>query len=69
MVDIVNKIQQALPPDKYGKRVYGGQAAGSRVKVDSALSASEGGITKKSEEKPFDGMNNLVANMLLNMTR
>ncbi len=66
----MNKIHQALPPDKYGKRTYGpSQAAGSRVTKNSALTASGGGVTKKAEERPFDGMNNIVANLLLNMTR
>ena len=66
----MNKIQQALPPDKYGKRTYGpSTGAGGRVKKESTLTASEGGVTNKSQEKPFDGMNNIVANLLLNMTR
>ncbi len=64
----MNKIQQALPPEKYGKRIFGSSLTGKRVKKESALTASEGGATKPSQEKPFDGMNNVVANMLLNMT-
>ncbi len=66
LVDIVNKIYQALPPDKFGKRVFGSNV---RVKKASALTASEGCVTRPSAEKPFDGMNNVVANMLLNLTR
>ncbi len=69
LVDIVNKIYQALPPEKYGKKVFGPSLAGVRVKKNSALTASERGVTKPSHEKPFDGMNNIVANMLLNVTR
>lgn len=41
----------------------------SRVKPESALSANDGGIMKGKSEKPFDGMNNIVANLLLNLTR
>ena len=62
----MQKIQSALPPEKYGKRTYSVQ---SRMKKDSALTASEGGITKERDAKPFDSMNNIVANLLLNMTR
>ena len=70
LVDIVNKINKALPPEKYGKKVFGSSSvSGIRVKKGSALTTSEGGVTKPSQEKPFDGMNNVVANMLLNMTR
>ena len=64
----MGRIQQALPPDRPGKRVYG-PSAGVRVKSGSAITAGEGGVTKPSQEKPFDGMNNIVANMLLNITR
>ena len=71
LVDILNKILQALPPsDKTGKKTFGASSTGSRVKPGSALTASEGGITKKGKsDKPFDGMNNVVANLLLNLTR
>jgi hypothetical protein len=67
----VNKISQSLPPDKFGKRTFGASSnlGGSRIKTNSALSASEGGVTQPKDEKPFDTMNNIVANMLLNMTR
>ncbi|XP_055871361.1 tubulin epsilon chain-like isoform X2 [Biomphalaria glabrata] len=63
LVDIVNKITQALPPTKSGKRVYGVSPA---VKPDSALTT--GTAVGSPEEKPFDKMNNLVANLLLNLT-
>ena len=36
------------------------------MKKETALSSGEGGIAKK--EKPFDTMNNIVANLLLNLT-
>ncbi|XP_002739740.1 tubulin epsilon chain-like [Saccoglossus kowalevskii] len=65
LYDICHKISQALPPEKTGKRMVGGH---SRVKADSAVTASAGGLVKKSDEKPFDKMNNIVANLLLNMT-
>ena len=69
MGDIIAKIHQALPPDKTGKRTYGTTLGGSRVKTDSALTTGEGGLTKTKDEKPFDSMNNIVANLLLNLTR
>ena len=71
LVDIVRKIESALPPDRTGKKVFGhGQlAAGSRVRRESALTASDGCVTKARDEKPFDAMNNIVANLLLNLTR
>lgn len=65
LVDIVNKIGQSVPSAKLGKRVY----AASGVKAGSAISDGEGGLSKASDEKPFDSMNNIVANLLLNMTR
>lgn len=69
LADIVNKILLALPPGNTGKRTFGaGLTPLSRVKPESALSASEGGVSKGKNEKPFDGMNNVVANLLLNLT-
>ena len=65
LVDIVNKIGQAVPSAKMGKRVF----AASGVKSGSALTAGDGGLSKPSDERPFDSMNNIVANLLLNMTR
>ena len=60
----------ALPSGNTGKRTFGaGLTPISRVKPESALSASEGGVSKGKNEKPFDGMNNVVANLLLNLTR
>ncbi|BFZ11050.1 hypothetical protein BsWGS_14089 [Bradybaena similaris] len=64
LIDIVGKITQAIPSSKTGKRVYGSSA----MKAESALSAGDGGVAKKTDERPFDKMNNLVANLLLNMT-
>ena len=71
LVDIISKIQLALPSDRGGKRIFSGGhlSQGSRVKAGSALSASDGGVSKPSDTKPFDGMNNIVANLLLNLTR
>ncbi|XP_071100417.1 tubulin epsilon chain-like isoform X1 [Haliotis cracherodii] len=64
LVEIVNKISQAVPSMKTGKRTY----STTGVKSGSAITSSQGGVTSPAEEKPFDGMNNLVANLLLNMT-
>jgi len=71
LVDIVGKIESALPPDRAGKKVFGrgSSSAGSRVKQESALTASDGCVTKARDGKPFDAMNNIVANLLLNITR
>ncbi|XP_064597116.1 tubulin epsilon chain-like [Liolophura sinensis] len=66
LVDIVNKITQSIPSANTGKRTYG--TVTGKVKTNSAICAGQGGITKPSDEKPFDTMNNIVANMLLNMT-
>ena len=63
----MNKINQAIPPTKPGKRVY--SSLTGDVKAGSAISGGEGGITAPKDEKPFDTMNNIVANMMLNMTR
>lgn len=71
LVDIVNKITQALPSTKTGKRVYSDPvtASSTAIKADSALTAGSGGVGRETAgEKPFDKMNNLVANLLLNMT-
>jgi len=71
LVDIVGKIESALPPDRTGKKVFGRSlmGAGSRVKQESALTASDGCATSARDGKPFDAMNNIVANLLLNITR
>lgn len=66
LVDIVNKIGQAVPSARTGKRVY--SSVGGNVKAGSEITAGDGGLTKPSDEKPFDSMNNIVANLLLNMT-
>lgn len=62
LVSIVNRINQAFLPSKPGKQIY----TGSNGKLESALTAC--GLTKSAEEKPFDSMNNIVANLLLNLT-
>ncbi|KAE8602665.1 hypothetical protein XENTR_v10014076 [Xenopus tropicalis] len=55
LVDIVNKINQMANTGKLGN-----------VKSNSLLTSNKGGI--KENEKPFDAMNNIVANLLLNLT-
>ncbi|XP_075940446.1 tubulin epsilon chain isoform X2 [Anarhichas minor] len=57
LVDIVNKIKQMS---------HGGRP-GSAIKRDSAVISGQGGLS--GAEKPFDAMNNIVANLLLNITR
>ena len=39
----------------------------SAIKQDSEITSSKGGVSKSS--KPFDDMNNIVAHLLLNLTR
>ncbi|XP_066469628.1 tubulin epsilon chain isoform X3 [Tiliqua scincoides] len=57
LFDIVSKINQMT---NYGK-------LGSTVKPTSLVTSSAGGI-KTTQERPFDAMNNIVANLLLNLT-
>ncbi|MEE6476065.1 hypothetical protein FKM82_010956 [Ascaphus truei] len=55
LVDIVNKIDQMAYSGKLGS-----------VKRNSLVTSNKGGV--KESEKPFDAMNNIVANLLLNLT-
>ncbi|XP_046878219.1 tubulin epsilon chain isoform X2 [Hypomesus transpacificus] len=57
LVDIVNKIKHM----SYRAR------SGSVIKKDCTLISGQGGVS--GAEKPFDAMNNIVANLLLNITR
>ncbi|XP_060609169.2 tubulin epsilon chain isoform X1 [Anolis sagrei] len=57
LFDIVSKINQMTNCGKLG----------STVKQTSLITSSAGGI-KHNREKPFDAMNNIVANLLLNLT-
>lgn len=57
MVDIVNRI----------KRMAHGEKPGSVIKKNSTITSNKGGLS--GAEKPFDAMNNIVANLLLNITR
>ncbi|XP_028295366.1 tubulin epsilon chain [Gouania willdenowi] len=56
LLDIVNKI----------KVMADGAKPGSVIKRDSTIISGQGGLT--GPEKPFDAMNNIVANLLLNIT-
>ncbi|XP_022083482.1 tubulin epsilon chain-like isoform X1 [Acanthaster planci] len=62
LLDICEKINQALPPEKSGKRTFG---ATGQAKAGTTISGSG---KKAANEKPFDQMNNIVANLLLNLT-
>uniref|UniRef100_A0A8C4KCB1 Tubulin epsilon chain n=1 Tax=Dromaius novaehollandiae TaxID=8790 RepID=A0A8C4KCB1_DRONO len=57
LFDIVNKIHQMVNSGKLG----------SIVKQNSLVTSSAGS-TKTVQEKPFDAMNNIIANLLLNLT-
>lgn len=57
LVDIVNKI----------KHMSHSGMVGSVIKKDTAIISGQGGVS--GAEKPFDAMNNIVANLLLNITR
>ncbi len=70
LLDICHKINQALPSNKPGKRVA--MATVGKVTTEGSLSAGavkSKGANISAEEKPFDRMNNIVANLLLNLTR
>lgn len=41
---------------------------GAAIKPKSLVTSGTG-VFKKRQEKPFDAMNNIVANLLLNLTR
>uniref|UniRef100_A0AAQ5X048 Tubulin/FtsZ GTPase domain-containing protein n=1 Tax=Amphiprion ocellaris TaxID=80972 RepID=A0AAQ5X048_AMPOC len=56
LVDIVNKIKIMSHSAK----------PGSVIKRDSTVISGQGGLS--GPEKPFDAMNNIVANLLLNIT-
>ncbi|AWP19561.1 putative tubulin epsilon chain isoform 3 [Scophthalmus maximus] len=57
LVDIVNKI----------KHMSDGGKPGLTIRKDSSIISGQGGL--RGAEKPFDAMNNIVANLLLNITR
>lgn len=65
-MDICNKVSSALPPSKTGKKVFPSSSS-QRVKPNSAVTSGEGGVGR-GPEKPFDNMNNIAANLILNMT-
>ena len=44
-----------------------GEKPGSVIKKDSTIISNQSGLS--GAEKPFDAMNNIVANLLLNITR
>ena len=56
LIDLCQKVSK-------GHQVRQGQA-----RSGSEITAGQGGIAG-SQEKPFDTMNNIVANLLLNLTR
>lgn len=49
------------------KHMSVGEKPGSVIKRDSSVISGRGGLG--GAEKPFDAMNNIVANLLLNLTR
>lgn len=57
LVEIVNKIKHMSHTAK----------PGAAIRRDSSVISGQGGLS--GAEKPFDAMNNIVANLLLNMTR
>lgn len=44
-----------------------GAKPGAAIRRDTTVISGQGGLS--GAEKPFDAMNNIVANLLLNMTR
>ena len=65
-MDICNKISSAVPPSDKGKKAATSSSR-KQIKTNSAVTSGEGG-TSKGRDKPFDSMNNIVANLILNMT-
>ena len=65
-MEIVNKVSQAVP--SFGRRQHGTGLSGE-VRKGSAITASGWSDGGGADSKPFDSMNNIVANLLLNMTR
>ncbi|XP_041471461.1 tubulin epsilon chain-like [Lytechinus variegatus] len=66
LYDICQKVYQAQPQEQGGKRTY--PAGSGQVKGQGSVVSGAGGATKAGQEKPFDHMNNIVANLLLNLT-
>ncbi|XP_033726573.1 tubulin epsilon chain-like [Pecten maximus] len=66
LMDIVNKVGKSVPSLKTGKKTFSGLS--ESMKAGSAITTGEGSVVPKVEERPFDSMNNIVANLLLNMT-
>ncbi|XP_077018805.1 tubulin epsilon chain isoform X2 [Tamandua tetradactyla] len=58
LFDIISKIDRMVNSGKLG----------TMVKPKSLVTSSAGSV-KKRRKKPFDAMNNIVANLLLNLTR
>ena len=63
MLDICDK---ALVGRKRPSSHFAGSVS-SAVKQDSEITSSKGGVSQSG--KPFDDMNNIVAHLLLNLTR
>nr|XP_039268620.1 tubulin epsilon chain-like [Styela clava] len=59
LVNIYDKVSQAQSTNKF--------SSDRSVKVDSLVTSNKGCLEQK-KEKPFDSMNNIVANTILNMT-
>lgn len=58
LVDLCNHIERSITCNK----------SPANVKPESLVTSSEGGISKPKQKKPFDHMNNIIANLLLNLT-
>lgn len=75
LTGIVNRVEAAFNPST-GSATSAGTFSQNLRKLDpsnvlranSAIISSANSNQKKSQEKPFDSMNNIVANMLLNLT-
>ena len=66
LVDLVMTINKAaaLKSDRSSMTL---SSLSRQVKSHSSVTSAHGGLSK--EQKPFDAMNNIVAHLLLNMTR
>ncbi|XP_076362055.1 tubulin epsilon chain-like isoform X1 [Tachypleus tridentatus] len=65
LINICNQVSKALPCNAYNT---GKTPTNISLKQESVFTSSLGVSAKHCKEKPFDQMNNIVANLLLNIT-
>lgn len=68
VMDIFDEFSLQALSDLCQKVSRAYQIRQGQARAGSGVSAGQGGVAG-SQEKPFDDMNNIVANLLLNLTR